>query len=267
MDLKGAFDRANQHVILHELVKMGIKGKLLSFIKDYLTGRKASVWFQGKQSMTRELELGTPQGGVLSPTLFNVLMNVIVGIEVPEEVTIVAYADDVLIQANTHEQMQETLDIVGRVCDQLGFVISTTKTKAISKVRNESKELALQNDIIEYVETYKYLGIHVGNTQSKDIEIQRLVTSCKTRLRPLKAMAYSNLGASVSILRTMYIAYVRSVIDYAAPALANFDKGRLRKLEIIQNEAMRIILGCPKSTKVSNMRLELGIDAIVDRIK
>lgn len=267
LDLKGAFDRANQHVILYELVKMGIKGKLLSLIKDYLIGRRASVWFQGKQSTIKELELGTPQGGVLSPTLFNVLMNVIVSVKKPSGVTIVAYADDILIQANTFKQMQNTLDIVGRVCDQLGFVISTRKTKAMSKVRNESKELILQNDRLEYVETYKYLGIHVGGTRSKEIETQSLITKCRTRLRPLKAMAYSNLGASVSVLRTMYIAYVRSVIDYAAPVLANYDKGRLNKLELIQNEAMRIILGCPKSTKVSNMRLELGLHSIMDRIK
>ena len=117
---------------------MGVKGKLLAWIKDYLTNRTARVFFQGKSSTIRELELGTPQGGVLSPTLFNILMNVIVKAKVPKGVIIVAYADDILIQAKTYTQMQNTLNTIGLVCDQLGFVISTSKTKAMHSARNEN---------------------------------------------------------------------------------------------------------------------------------
>ena len=215
----------------------------------------------------RELELGTPQGGVLSPTLFNVLMNIIVGTKLPRGVTITAYADDILIQAKTYCQMQKALDILGGVCDRLGFVVSTTKTKAMCTMKGVRRELMLHGDKVEYVTAYKYLGIYVGATHGKELEFQRLVTNCKSRLRPLKAMAWGGKGASVAVLRTMYLAYIRSVIDYAAPALICFGKCKLAKLETIQNEAMRVILGCPTTVKITNMRMELGLTSVSDRIR
>ena len=267
LDLKGAFDRANRQIILYQLAQMGVKGKLLAWIRDYLTDRKGYVHFQGRSSTVREFELGTPQGGVLSPTLFNVLMNVIATTQLPKGASIVVYADDILIQARTYIQMQKSLDIIGEVCDNLGFVVSTVKTKAMSTIRGQEKELVLLGDKLEYVNVYKYLGIYVGGAQGKGMLLQKTITTCKTRLRPLKAMAYGCQGASVTILRMMYLAYVRSVIDYAAPALICLSKSQLGKLETIQNEAARIILGCPPNVKTENLRLELGLTTVTDRIR
>ena len=102
LDLKDAFDRANRQIILHLLAEMGIKGKLLAWIKDYLTDRKVYFLFQAERSSERELELGTPQGGVLSPTLFNILMNAILNTKLPKGVTTVIYTDEILIEAETY---------------------------------------------------------------------------------------------------------------------------------------------------------------------
>ena len=89
----------------------------------------------------------------------------------------------------------------------------------------------------------------------------------QTRMRPLKAMAFGCKGTSVAVLRAMYVAYIRSVIDYAAPALVCLSKSKLPKLEAIQNEAMRIVLGCPVTARVSNMRIELGLVSVAERIR
>ena len=267
LDLKSAFDKANRQIILFELVKLGVKGKLLTWIKDYLTGRSGYVLFQGKKSSVKDFELGTPQGGVLSPTLFNVLINVIVSTKLTEGTTIIAYADDILIQSTTYAKMQKALNIVGRICDELGFVISAEKTKAMTVKRGNVEKLILQECQLEYVNMYKYLGVYVGGTQGRDMMLQYLITSCKTRLRPLKAMAFGCKGTSVAVLRQMYIAYIRSVIDYAAPVLICLPKSKIAKLETIQNEAMRIILGCPITASVSNMQVELGLIPLSERIR
>ena len=267
LDLKGAFDRANRQIILCQLAQMGVKGRLLAWIRDYLTDRRGYVHFQEVNSTTREFELGTPQGGVLSPTLFNVLMNVIATTQLPKGAMITVYADDILIQAKTYTQMQKSLDIIGEVCDCLGFVISTRKTKAMSTMRRQEKELVLLGDKILYVNVYKYLGIYVGGAQGKEMLLQNIITTCKARLRPLKAMAFGCQGTSVTILRMMYLAYVRSVIDYAAPALCCLSTSKLAKLETIQNEAARIILGCPPNVNTENLRLELGFVTLADRIR
>ncbi|XP_064104322.1 uncharacterized protein LOC135214183 [Macrobrachium nipponense] len=98
VDLKGAFDRACSDVILEELVNKGVRGILLRWIRSYLTERRAKVWFQGSESEEMLMELGIPQGGVLSPTPFNVLVDKIARHNFPAGTEIIVYADDILIQ-------------------------------------------------------------------------------------------------------------------------------------------------------------------------
>lgn len=123
---------------------------------------------------------------MLSPTLFNILLNVIVSAEYPEGVTCLSYADDVLFQANTHTDMQRSLDIVAEVCDRLGLVISIEKTKAVTKGRDRDKPLTLHSHKLEKVDYYKYLGEYVCGNKGKNAELNYVVIQCLTRLRPMK---------------------------------------------------------------------------------
>ena len=114
---------------------------------------------------------------------------------------------------------------------------------------------------------YKYLEVVVGDTQAKSKELCTLIQTCRVRLRPLKTMIWNGSGVLKVVLRMMYIAYVRSVIDYAPPVLINLGQGRFRKLETVQNDAMRIILGCPKTAQVDNLRQELSLPSLKNRIR
>ena len=75
IDLKSAFDIANREIILDQLVDFGVQGNLLKWIRGYLSNRTSRVLFRGACSSYERFELGTPQGGVLSPFLFNILMH------------------------------------------------------------------------------------------------------------------------------------------------------------------------------------------------
>ncbi|MPC19735.1 hypothetical protein E2C01_012661 [Portunus trituberculatus] len=64
-----------------------------------------------------------------------------------------------------------------------------------------------------------------------------------------------------------YISVVLSLIDYAAPVLIQFSASQLLPLELIQNEAMRIILGCPRTARIEILRAELHLPRIICRIQ
>lgn len=116
VDLKDAFDKADQDVILEGMINKGIKGRLLSRIRDYLFGRRAKVYFQGLESEERNFEIGIPQGGVLSPVLSNVLMYQIGRHSFPHGTQVLIYADDILLQCGKEEVMTRALAELESLC-------------------------------------------------------------------------------------------------------------------------------------------------------
>ena len=271
LDIEKAFDRAQSLVILDELVKMGLKGKILMWIKRYLTDRKARVIFQGKVSDYHTLENGTPQGGVISPMLFNVLMNTLAKLPYPAGTLHIGYADDVALQTSGRDsftKMQESLDLIADKCEEIGFSISRTKTKSIAKTRDlPQNRLQVQGQDIEYVDAHKYLGVVVARTNSGKATVEQLKSKCNARIRVLKAMSWKGMGTSGAVIIRAYKALVRSLIDYASPVLMNMSKEDIEKPESIQNESLRIALGAPGSAKCENLRVETGMMTIADRIK
>lgn len=68
--------------------------------------RRVCAYSQGFLSKERNLELGFPQGGVLRPMLFNLVMNRIVSEKCFQGVRTVIYANNILIQGTTKRHYQ-----------------------------------------------------------------------------------------------------------------------------------------------------------------
>ncbi|XP_063848254.1 uncharacterized protein LOC135093209 [Scylla paramamosain] len=265
VDLKGAFDRTNKDVIMEELIFKGVKGRLLGWIRDYLYNRAAQVWFQGAVSSEEVFEIGTSQGGVLSPMLFNVLMDKIARCSFPQGTQVLIYADDMLLQCPTPRTLQLALSQLAALCVQMGLVINEYKTKFQVKGK-VSRPPTVNNVPISRVHTHKYLGVQLSFRKSLHA-VHYVRDLCLPRLAPLRLLANRDLGARIPVLRMFYISVVRSLINYAAPVLIQFSATQLRPMELVQNEAMRIILGCPRTARTEVLRAELYLPSIMCRIQ
>ena len=67
-----AFDIINIHTLIRKLLQTNIPGTIIKFIANYIRGRKAYTTYRNHTSRQRQFKTGVPQGGVLSPTLFNI---------------------------------------------------------------------------------------------------------------------------------------------------------------------------------------------------
>ena len=94
VDLEGAFDSAAHLGILHKLYQLGITGPILAWFKDFLSERTFAVSVGGESSLPVVVNRGVPQGSVLSPLLFNILLH-----DAPSSpgTTLLIYADDISI--------------------------------------------------------------------------------------------------------------------------------------------------------------------------
>ena len=70
LDMSKAFDTIN--TLIGKLLQTYIPGTIIKFIANYIKGRKAYKTYRNHTSSQRQFKTGVPQGGILSPTLFNI---------------------------------------------------------------------------------------------------------------------------------------------------------------------------------------------------
>ena len=100
LDMSKAFDTIIIHTLIRKLLQTNIPGTIIKFIANYIKGRKAYTTYRNHKSKQRQFRTGVPQGGVLSPTLFNIYTSDIPPPSAP--VQVMAYADDITI-TSTHK--------------------------------------------------------------------------------------------------------------------------------------------------------------------
>ena len=72
VDLKGAFNRVWRDGLIYKLHKMGVNGRMLKWIQNFLTDRTARCHILNTAGPQFSTKVGLPQDSVLSPVLFNI---------------------------------------------------------------------------------------------------------------------------------------------------------------------------------------------------
>ncbi|KAK7478115.1 hypothetical protein BaRGS_00030650, partial [Batillaria attramentaria] len=74
-DIKRAFDTVWHAKLLDKLSSIGISGRLYQFVQAFLADRRISVRVGASLSDEHILDMGVPQGSVIAPTLFSVMLH------------------------------------------------------------------------------------------------------------------------------------------------------------------------------------------------
>ncbi|MPC13548.1 hypothetical protein E2C01_006286 [Portunus trituberculatus] len=147
----------------------------------------------------------------------------------------------------------------------MGLVINECKTKFQAKEK-VSRLPTVNNIPIPRAHVHNYLGVQMSFRKSLQA-VHYVRDLCLPRLALLRLLANRGVGAGIPVLRMFYISVIQSLIDYAAPVLIQFSATQLHPLELVQNEAMRIILGCPRTTQIEVLRAELHLLSIMFRVQ
>ena len=95
IDLSKAFDTVDHARLLSKLSIYGIKDREMSWFSSYLFNRKQYVAIDGQSSEMQPISCGVPQGSILGPLMFILLINDIESIL--KLCNIILYADDTVL--------------------------------------------------------------------------------------------------------------------------------------------------------------------------
>lgn len=127
MDLSKCFDRLDHELIIRGVNRKVSDGSVLKLIRKFLT---AGVMKDGAWEVT---DIGSPQGGVISPLLTNIYLDHFDQTMKARGIRIVRYADDILIFARSRKEAGKYRQIATNILEgELKLVVNKQKTHLTS---------------------------------------------------------------------------------------------------------------------------------------
>ena len=163
LDLRKAFDTVDHHILMQKLSNAWFRGPIYNFLLFYLSNCKQFVQVRDFKSSDLPINKGVPQGSLLGPLLFSLYINDIV---LAVDVETVLFADDAafFLSAPSLSQLYARINLLfmnlSRYWKINKLVPNLNKSKLMLFSRNQSSlpDISFENEIIEWVKEYKYLG-------------------------------------------------------------------------------------------------------------
>lgn len=240
-----AFDRVSHPKLIHRLKALGIHDKVVSWVREFLSGRTYQVCVNGTFSNVYSLHSGVPQGGVLSPTLFNIYVAELEDLFLKEGVTSVQYADDLKIYREV-SSARDT-DAIQSAIDKLYmFSVTWQLPLALQKtyhLRIGSSELPCSYSVsgqpISRVNEIKDLGFSYTEKLDFSPHIKAICRKASVRIFHIfKALTTRDK----EVLLKAYKVYVRPLVESSCSVFSPAKQKDVLMIEKIQNNFTRKIL-------------------------
>ena len=252
LDVKNAFNSAPWDRILDRLRELRISAGLRRMIESYLRDRRALArTSEGTHSL--EMTCGVPQGSVLGPTLWNVLYDGALRVELPEGCSSIAYADDFgleIVADSVGALRVKAEDCYGRIARWAranGLMIEATKTEAIMLVgrrRMPEIDLRLEEHSCRTSTHVKYLGIWLSRNGSFMRHVKEQAARASAALNALTGILANTRGPGQAARKAIGGA-VMSILRYGSEVWAeSLTREQWKRLESVQRRvALRVIGG------------------------
>jgi len=231
-------------VLLAKLRALGIGDPILSWIRDFVTGRTQTVKLGGCLSDEVEVPSGVPQGSHSGPVLFCLfLVDITRGMR---NSRVLVFADDVKMfreVASLYDALclQNDLDLFFEWCEKNKMELNINKCHKISFTR--------QRTPVEFTYSINQIPLNI-KTEISDLGVlidSRLTFSSHISQITSKAMKVlgfiqrSSSDFSIFTFRRLYCTLVRPILEYCSVVWSPSYACYIKQLERVQNKFLRIV--------------------------
>ena len=236
----------------------------LEFFKSYLANRRQQTLVNGTLSDFLTVLCGVPQGSVLGPILFLLYTNDLIN---ASRFSINLFADDTclsLCHSNLF-QLQLLCNIEAtKIHDWFLANRLTTNSKKASNFilsdyngnNNPNFRIKMGNVFLKKVKSVKYLGVMLDENVTWGEQIKYLSTKLSRSAGIFSKLRYY---LSKEMLIRVYHALFNSHLQYGILCWGNINATTWRRIEVLQNKAIRYISRAPRRYRLDNYYLNYRI--------
>ena len=139
------------------------------------------------------------------------------------------------------------------------------KTEAVLfSLRNNDIQpvLNFDNTLITFVENHKHLGVTFNNRCLWNEHIQNILNSAWKVVGIMRRLKFV---LNRQALNQIYLSYVRPVLEYSSIVWDGWSVNCSNSLDLLQNEAARIVTGLTRSVSLDNLYNECGWESLSTR--
>lgn len=288
LDIEGAFDNVAFAAIERALNNKLKDSKTAKWITFMISNRKITTSLLG-QSISFMVTRGCPQGGILSPFLWNIVMDDLLSFDkrsIPGDLQ--GFADDISLLAITtlpsngnpaadilplREVTQKSLIAISKWCKSVGLKLSAMKSHIVIFTHRTNitlpKPIKVMGHEIEIKKSTKFLGVTLDSKLNWSEHIENQTRKCKRILFQCRRVVGPSWGLSPKTMTWIYRAMVRPVLSYGALVWVNamlLKKNRTNTGRI-QRLALLMVTGAMSSTPGSALDAITNTTPIHDHLK
>ncbi|CAG9813258.1 unnamed protein product [Phaedon cochleariae] len=199
--------------ITKALEKKGVPSLLCRWINASLE-KRVIISSIGETTVTARTGRGCPQGGVLSPLLWAILVDELLKRLTSKGMHCLGYADDVAIIAKgkfagtVSEHTQTALNIINKWCQEEELTVNPLKTTIVvftkKKVLRGLKPPVLNGVEIPIAQEVKYLGVIFDHKLTWNQHLQKIIQKSTIALNLCRRMCGKNWGLKPKMIIWLY---------------------------------------------------------------
>ena len=215
IDFKNVFHRV-RHTALLAIVCYNISANLVRVIEQLYNKATSAVQMNGSKREWFRTTVGVRQGCLLSSTLFDIILELIMPDALEEHdanvsicsrnITNLRFSID--IDAEEEQEREDLVDSLHKTCTRYKMEISVEKTKHMTNSANDiQREIKVKEQRLGTVRSFKYLEAVVSGVGSKLEILSRTAraTGALTKLKPVWRDNNISLGSKVKLVRPLVI--------------------------------------------------------------
>ena len=264
LDIEGAFDNVSFKAISDAINSSPVDKSTAGWIINMVKYLHLTVTHKDITKRIR-IRRGCPQGGILSPFLWNLVVDDLLKFsakEIPGYLQ--AFADDLVTLAEGSDtgviwqRTQKTINTIEKWCDIKGLNISALKTKIVMFTWNRNwtmRPISVGGNTITLSKTVKFLGVTLDNKLNYNTHIDNVTQKATAALMQCKRAVGPMRGPSPKTCKWIYTTVVRPILSYSVTVWVRTldNKNNLKKLERVQALALRIMTGAFPSTPFNSL--------------